>query len=293
MAALETDILDVQEEVDTERELRRLRRTMVDQFQSLGSTQNRETTFRPHHARMSPKAARDLTISHLLASNAHVGHHKSQTTRAFQPLLLGTRNNMSIIDIEKHTLPALKRCAQVVRKVLSADGVILFVGTGKNQTASILRACKRLGRNAFHVTMERWIPGTLTNAPKLLAPAIYKSFEDADADLSGAPDTTKLASQTFQPDLVVVLNPRENVHAVREATDRNIPTIGIIDTNVDPRLVTYAIPGNDDSLRFVDLVVGVIARAGQEGIAEGARLRDEADKARRSDERGRRRLLQA
>lgn len=264
----------------------------VDQFQTLGSTQNRNTAFRPHQARFSPKAARELTLSHLLASQAHVGHHKSQTLRAYNPLLLGTRDSISIIDIEKHTLPALKRCAQVVRKVLAQDGIILFVATGQGQAASVLRACKRLGSNGFHVVTDRWIPGTLTNAPKLLAPAIYKSLEDAKTDVTEAPDTTKLASQTYQPDLVVVLNPRENANAVKEATEKYIPTIGIIDSNVDPRLVTYAIPGNDDSLRFVDLVVGTLARAGQEGILDGQRLRDEADRLRRKERRNSRAIPQ-
>lgn len=276
----------------------------MDHFQSLGSTQNRDTTFRPHHTRFNPKAARELTLSHLLASNAHVGHHKSQTLRAYHPLLLGTRDGVSIIDIEKHTLPALKRCAGVVRTLLAADGIVLFVATGKGQAASVLRACARLGNNAFHVVTERWIPGTLTNAPKLLAPAIYKSLEDADVS-SGADDgdgkgsrsaaaqadTTKLASQTYQPDLVIVLNPLENANAVREATELNIPTLGVIDSNVDPRLVTYAIPGNDDSLRFVDLVVGTLARAGEDGLREHRQRRDEADKLRSLEERGRRRML--
>ncbi len=254
-------------------------------MQTLASTQNRNTTFRPHHARFHPKAAREITLSHLMAANAHVGHHASQTLKAYHPLLLGTRNAVSIIDIEQHTLPALKRVTQVVRKVLANDGIVLFVATGAGQQASVLRACQRLGSNGFHVTTERWIPGTLTNAPKLLAPAIYKSLESAETDVTEAPDTTKLASQTYQPDLVVVLNPRDNANAVKEATEKHIPTIAIVDSNVDPRIVTYAIPGNDDSLRFADLVVGTIARAGEEGLREGQRLRDEADRARRRAQR--------
>ena len=277
--------------VATSIELRRIRREMLDDFQHLGSTQNRSTAYRPHQARFDPKAARSLTLSHLIAANAHVGHHRSQTLRAYHPLLLGFRQEMGIINLEKHTLPALKRCANVVRTLLARDGIILFVGTGKGQAASIQRACQtRLGSNAYHVTTKRWIPGTLTNAPKLLASAILRSLDDGDADVTETPDTTRLASQTYQPDLVIVLNPRENPHAVREATDRRIPTMAIVDSNVDPRFVTYAIPGNDDSLRFVDLVVGVLARAGEEGLKEQITLREEAEMARSAKERERRRI---
>lgn len=255
------------------------RLSSVDHMSTLGSTQNRNTSFRPHHTRLSPTSARELTLSHLLAATAQVGHSTSSLKPANQPYIYGTRHKLAIIDVETATIPALRRAAAVVRSVCERDGVVLFVGTRPGQQASVLAATKRLGGNGFHVTAERWMPGVITNAPKLLAPAILKSLQGTH--VLEAPNTTKLASQTLQPDLVILLNPIENAYALREATQANIPTIAITDTDVDPRSVTYPIPANDDSLRTAELIIGVLSKAGQEGLRERQLKLDEADKQRR------------
>ncbi|CDS01541.1 related to MRP4-mitochondrial ribosomal protein, small subunit [Sporisorium scitamineum] len=260
-------------------ERRRLRRTVMNQLSDLGSTQTRATSFRPHKLRLNPIDAHKLTLSHLVASTAQVGHSLSSLKAANQPYIYGQRHGVAIFDLERATLPALRRAASVVKAVAERDGVILFVGTRAGQQAAVLAATKRLGGNGFHVTAERWMPGVITNAPKLLASAILKSMEDLDP--SGGGNTNRLASQTLQPDLVIVLNPVENSFAIREATQANIPTIAITDSDVDPRSVTYPIPANDDSIRSVELIIGVLSKAGEEGLRVRAKKLDEADKLER------------
>ncbi|EST09395.1 Ribosomal protein S2 [Kalmanozyma brasiliensis GHG001] len=260
-------------------EKRRLRRTVMNQLSDLGSTQTRANSFRPHKLRLNPIDAHKLTLSHLVASTAQVGHSLSSLKSANQPYIYGQRHGVAIFDLERATLPALRRAASVVKAVAERDGVVLFVGTRPGQQAAVLAATKRLGSNGFHVTAERWMPGVITNAPKLLASAILKSMDDIDP--SGAGNTNRLASQTLQPDLVIVLNPVENSFAIREATQANIPTIAITDSDVDPRSVTYPIPANDDSIRSVELIIGVLSKAGEEGLKVRAKKLDEADKIER------------
>ncbi|SAM84284.1 related to MRP4-mitochondrial ribosomal protein, small subunit [Ustilago bromivora] len=260
-------------------EKRRLRRTLMDQLSDLGSTQTRANSFRPYKQRLNPIDAHKLTLKHLVASTAQVGHSLSSLKSANQPYIYGQRHGVAIFDLERATLPALRRAAAVVKAVAECDGVILFVGTRPGQQAAVLAATKRLGSNGFHVTAERWMPGVITNAPKLLATAILKSIDDLDP--SGSANTNRLASQTLQPDLVIVLNPLENSFAIREATQANIPTIAITDSDVDPRSVTYPIPANDDSIRSVELIIGLLSKAGEEGLRVRAKKLDEADKIER------------
>ncbi|PWY99974.1 ribosomal protein S2 [Testicularia cyperi] len=267
--------------VDAETERRRLRRAVMNQFGELGSTQTRASSFRPHKMRLNPVDAHKLTLSHLVASTAQVGHSLSSLKSAHQPYIYGQRHGVAIFDLERATLPALRRAASVVKAVAERDGVVLFVGTRPGQQAAVLAATKRMNGNGFHVTAERWMPGVITNAPKLLASAILKSMEGTQQ----VPNTNRLASQTLQPDLVIVLNPVENAFAIREATQANIPTIAITDSDVDPRSVTYPIPANDDSIRTVELVVGILSKAGEEGLKLRAKKLDEADKLERKVQR--------
>lgn len=253
----------------------------------LASTQTRSTSFRPFKGRTQPLEPHALTLSHLLASAAQLGHSRAHVQRAYEPLLYGTRHDMAIIDVERATLPALRRAISVVRKVAENDGIVLIVGTRPELHAATRAAVARLGDNGFHVTTHRWIPGTLTNAPKLLANAIQHSLARAPQDAHGdsVPNVAKLASQMYQPDLVVVLNPTDNAHAIREATQCNIPTMAIVDTDVDPRAVTYPIPANDESLRTAELILGVLSKAGEDGLRRRRAAQDSFEKKWRSSRR--------
>ncbi|PWN94918.1 ribosomal protein S2 [Tilletiopsis washingtonensis] len=251
----------------------------------MGSTQTRDSAWRPHQARLSPVAAKDLTVSHLLAATAHVGHNVSSLSRAATQLVYGVRHGVAYIDLERVTLPALRRAASVVREVVRRDGVVLICGTAPGTQAAVLAAVRRLGPNGFHVTKERWLPGVLSNAPKLLARATLSGMETYTAQMRQRrgrpsddgprgrapppdPDMAQIATQELQPDVLIVLNPKANMHAIREATARGIITIAVTDTDVDPRIATYPIPANDESVRTAELIVGVLSKAGQDGAKD-------------------------
>lgn len=266
-----------------ERNVRRLRRMMLADMSGMASTQTRESSFRPFKMRTQPVEPYALTLSHLLAATAQLGHNRTHVKQSYVPLLYGTRHGMAVIDVERATLPALRRAANVVRGITENDGIVLVVGTRPGVKSSIRAAMDRLGENGFYVATDRWIPGTLTNAQKLLLPAIQHSMTSVDTDVvDKAPtNSTKLVTQLYRPDILIVLNPVENAHAIREATQCHIPTMAIVDTDVDPRSVTYAIPANDDSPRVAELVLGVLSTAGADGLRRRRAAQDAWEKAQR------------
>lgn len=231
----------------------------ADVFTKLGSTQNRDTTFQPHHSLHRPPAPPAVTTSHLVAAGAHLGHSPANTHRAALPLVYGTRTGVSYIDL-RQTLPALRRAAQVVKGVVERDGRVLFVGSLKGAERAVWDNAKRLGDNGFGVT--KWLPGTISNAREVFG------WCEIPGTGTGAPGEREQRATplAFKPDLLVLLSPTLNRHALREATANEIPTIGIIDTDLDPRSVTYAIPANDDSPRAVELIAGVLGMAGKDGL---------------------------
>jgi small subunit ribosomal protein S2 len=221
----------------------------VDYFSKLGSTKNRDNSFQPHHTLHKPVAPTDLTISALVAAGAHLGSSSESTRPTFLPYAYGHRAGITIIDLDT-TLPLLRRASNVVREVAKNKGLILFVGTNENLAPCVRKAAERLGFQGFHVGTT-WKPGTLTNAWELF----------------GSETMMKLNTT---PDLVIFLNPLENLHAIRECAISRIPTIGIIDSDVDPRVVMYPIPANDDSIRTAELIAGMLSMAGVKGIKEAA-----------------------
>ena len=248
----------------------------ADIFSKFGSTETRDNTWQPHHPLHRPTAPRDLTISALLAAGAHLGHHRSLLNPNFIPYAYGTRADITIIDLER-TLPHLRRAAALVRAVASRDGTILFVGTRPDLRPTVLKAAQRIGSQAYHLG-EKWLPGTLTNKVHFFGPDVTRS-------------------ERVVPDLVIFLNPIPNLHAIRECAIEHVPTIGIVDSNVDPRIVMYPIPGNDESTRTAELIAGVLSIAGREGVeiaGEKAKIVAEQAKKRAHTARSmaRRRTLQ-
>ncbi|KAF8528228.1 ribosomal protein S2, flavodoxin-like domain-containing protein [Hysterangium stoloniferum] len=214
------------------------------QFYGLGSTQTRENTWQPHHELHRPAHPSELTLSALMAAGAHLGHSKALLNPAFAPYAYGTRAGITIINLDT-TLPLLRRAAALVRAVALHDGTVVFVGTRPDLKVIVEKAAQRMAQNAYHVG-DRWLPGTLTNRVQVFGP------------------NTSLAKRVI-PDLVVFLNPIANLTAIRECAVSHVPTVGIIDSNIDPRIVMYPIPANDESTRTAELVAGVLSIAGREG----------------------------
>ncbi|KAG0705048.1 ribosomal protein S2, flavodoxin-like domain-containing protein [Suillus ampliporus] len=224
---------------------RRIRfKMLVDLFSEHGSNVTRDNIFQPHHQLHRPLAPSEATLSALIAAGAHFGHAKSLLNPNFMPYAYGVRAGITIIDLDS-TLPLLRRAANLTRAVVARDGTVVFVGTRPDLRAVVRKAAERIGPQAFHVG-ERWLPGTLTNKLQLFGSDVTKG-------------------QRVTPDLVIFLNPLANIHAIRECAIQHIPTIGIVDSNVDPRVVMYSIPANDESPRTAELIAGVLSIAGREG----------------------------
>ncbi|GAA6004318.1 hypothetical protein JCM10207_000666 [Rhodosporidiobolus poonsookiae] len=252
---------------------RRAARFTADAFTHLGSTQNRNTTFQPHQTLHNPPSPASLTTSHLVAAGAHLGHSPANTHRAALPFVYGTRTGVSYIDL-RQTLPALRRAAQVVKGVVENDGKVLFVGSLKGAERAVWENAKRLGENGYGVT--KWLPGTISNAKEVFGWCEIPQPEAQDGERRAQRHT----AASFKPDLLVLLSPTLNQHALREATQNEIPTIGIIDTDLDARSVTYAIPANDDSPRAVELIAGVLGMAGKDGLKAKQERREQLAKRR-------------
>ncbi|SCV01417.1 LAME_0G16072g1_1 [Lachancea meyersii CBS 8951] len=220
-----------------------------------------EGVYFPHNDIFSPPTSDQLSISKLLAAGVHLGQSTSLWRPSTQPYIYGEYKGIHIIDLNK-TLSHLKRAATVVQGVAERGGTILFLGTREGQKRALQEAARRT--HGFYVS-TRWIPGTLTNPTE-----ISSVWERHEVDFADQPTNRPLNADEeaaiVKPDLLIILNPTENRNALNEAMQARIPTIGIIDTDSEPSLFTYPIPGNDDSLRSVNLLLSVLAKAGQIGL---------------------------
>ncbi|GAB0132689.1 hypothetical protein EsDP_00001117 [Epichloe bromicola] len=225
---------------------------------SLGSQVDRR--YVPTKLISNPPGPEDVSLELLMASQAHMGHNTSLWNPANSRYIYGVRQGIHIISLE--TIAAhLRRAARVVEEVAYRGGVILFVGTRKGQMEIVTKAAELAG--ACHL-FTKWTPGAITNRDVILKTQATKVVDHLDGELDGF-DLYKGMARPLLPDLVVCLNPLENYTLLYECGLKNIPTIGVIDTNVDPSWVTYTIPANDDSLRAMAVVAGVLGKAGQKG----------------------------
>lgn len=213
-------------------------------FDAQGPVLTDESRWRLRDSLRKPPA--EATISALLAAGAHFGHSTSRLNPNFMPYAYGTRGGITIIDLD-HTLPLLRRATQLARSVAYRGGQILFLGTRPDLRPVVQKAAERLGPGNGYYIADRWLPGTLTNRFSMLSPDDFKRYN-------------------LLPDLVVILNPIQNAVAIRELAVEHVPTIGIVDSNADPRLVMYPIPANDESTRVAEIVAGVISIAAREGV---------------------------
>ena len=187
-----------------------------------------------------------------------------------------TRDDIYIIDLTK-TVKKLEEAYEAMKKIAEEGGKVLFVGT-KKQAQEAAEECA-VRTNNYFVT-ERWLGGTLTNfrtirsrvrrmdeidkmeedgtfnlLPKKEVIQIKKEYEKLNKNLRGIREMKKL------PQALVIVDPRKEENAIKEARILGIPVFGIVDTNCDPDLVDYVIPGNDDAVRAVKLVMGVLTNA--------------------------------
>ncbi|KAK4993209.1 hypothetical protein LTR66_006064 [Elasticomyces elasticus] len=218
--------------------------------------------YQPHTLLSNPPSPKDITLELLLASQSHLGHNTSLWNPANARYIFGIRQGIHIISLDV-TAAHLRRAAKVMSGVTARGGLVLFVGTRDGQERAVVKAAELAG--GCHL-FDRWIPGSITNGQQILGRCEMKVVDEFDREVRGFEQQLEDRA-VLKPDLVVCLNPLENHVLLHECGMHGIPTIGIIDTDADPTWVTYPIPANDDSIRCVQVIAGVLGRAGQEGHA--------------------------
>ena len=217
-----------------------------------------------------------IAKSYLLEAGAHFGHQAKRWNPKMKEYIFTTRDEIHIIDLQK-TVEKIEEAYEELLKACENNGKVLFVGTKKQAKEASIEEATRC--NSFYVT-ERWLGGTLTNfrtirervkrlaeiekmeadgkfelLPKKEVAKIQKEYEKLNKLLSGIRGMEQL------PRAIIVVDPRVEINAIKEARRLHIPVFGIVDTNCDPDDVDFPIPANDDAVRSVKVVLGVLANA--------------------------------
>ena len=217
----------------------------------------------------------NVKFDDLLGSGAHFGHVTRKWNPNFSPYIISEKNGVHIIDLDS-TIDAVNKAAKYVKKIVSQDGEILFVGT-KKQAQDIVQ--QEADRCSMFYIVERWLGGTLTNFStikksikrlKLLEKEgsnLYENMTKKETQMLNR-EKLKLADQhrgikdmRRLPDLVIIVDAQYEDTAIKEAKRLDIPTIAIVDSNTDPNKVTYPIPANDDSMRTINIIISALADA--------------------------------
>jgi small subunit ribosomal protein S2 len=226
----------------------------------------------------------DFSMRQLLEAGVHFGHQKHRWNPKMERFIFGTRNDIHILDLSQ-TVPMLSRALQLVSDTVADGGRVLFVGT-KRQAAPVVAEAAR--QSAQYFVNSRWLGGTLTNwqtisnsisrlrtleaqeaegmhgLTKKERLMLDREKQRLERDLGGIKDMGNL------PSLLFVIDTNKEANAIKEARRLGIPVVAIIDTNSDPDTVDYAIPGNDDAARALELYCSLIAKAAIDGIARSS-----------------------
>ena len=226
-------------------------------------------------------------VKQLIEGGVHFGHMASNLNPKMKPYIFGKKNGIHIIDV-RQTVKGLILAKRFLTRVVAQGKDVLFVGT-KRQAAPAIEA-RAKEANMPYVT-ERWLGGTLTNFRTIRSrlkrldelETLFKSPEWASYSKKMASQLTRehkkihtnlsgIRSLASLPGALVVVDVKKEVNALREAKILGIPSICIIDTDSDPELVSIPIPGNDDAMRAIDLILGEMVASVSEGKSSRAQL---------------------
>jgi small subunit ribosomal protein S2 len=222
-----------------------------------------------------------VQVQELIEAGVHYGHRSSRWNPKMRPYIYGKRNLIHIIDL-RETVKGLIRATRLLSRVAAQGSLILFVGTKRQAQEAVAREARRV---AMPFVSERWIGGTFTNFrtirdrlhrlqelerlmetgeitsySKKRRSTLLREMKKIHRNLSG------IRTMNRPPGALVIVDPHSEASAVKEARAVGIPTVALIDTDSDPDLVDLAIPGNDDSIRSIDLVLKTISDAIRDGL---------------------------
>lgn len=224
--------------------------------------------------------ATKVSLKDLLEAGAHFGHQAKRWNPKMKPYLFGVRNGIHIFDLVK-TKEGLEKAVDFVKNLTAEGGIIVFVGT-KRQAAEIVKEeAKKAG---VPYVWERWLGGTITNWEQIKK-SIEKLVEMKEKREKGEyKEFTKKENVLIDreiarlerffgglvgikelPSAIFVVDTKKEEAAVKEAKKKGITVVAVVDSNSDPDLVDYVIPGNDDAVGAIKLMVGTIAEAAREG----------------------------
>jgi len=232
-----------------------------------------------------------ISMKQLLEAGVHFGHQTRRWNPKMAPYIYTERNGIYIIDLQK-SVGKVDEAYNAVKNIVKEGGKILFVGTKKQAQDSVKVETERCG---MYYVNERWLGGMLTNfktiqsriarlkaievmstdgtfdvLPKKEVIGLKKEWEKLEKNLGGIKEMKRI------PDAIFVVDPKKERICVQEAHILGIPLIGIADTNCDPDELDYVIPGNDDAIRAVKLIVSKMADAVIEAN-EGEQMVDNAE----------------
>jgi small subunit ribosomal protein S2 len=224
----------------------------------------------------------DFSMRQLLEAGVHFGHQAHRWNPKMGDYIFGTRNNIHIIDLAQ-TVPALHRALQAMSDTVAKGGRILFVGTKRQAQDAVADAAKR---SAQYYVNSRWLGGTLTNWKTISGSIqrlrkldemlssneaqgytkkerldLQRERDKLDRSLGGIKDMGGL------PDMLFVIDTNKEDIAIKEAQRLGVPVAAIVDTNCDPKGITYVVPGNDDASRALSLYCDLVAKAAIDGIS--------------------------
>lgn len=228
-----------------------------------------------------------VTAQELIDAGVHYGHQASRWNPKMQPYIHGKRHKIHIINLEE-TIKGLYRATHFLRQLAATGAQILFLGTKKQIRAVVEQEAQRAGMPAV---TERWIGGTLTNFATVRE-RLTRLLELENLESTGAMERYKKKDQSTMrrdmkkirrnlegvrvlnglPGALIVVDPRREENAVKEAARMNVPVVCILDTDCDPGYADIVIPANDDAMSSVQLILGHLTEA----VIEGRKTCDEA-----------------
>lgn len=236
------------------------------------------------------KKTEPLSVQSLIEAGVHFGHRASHWNPKMRPYVYGRCKLIHIIDV-RETVRGILRAKKYLRQVAAQGGLILFVGTKRQASETVQEQATRCG---MPYVSERWLGGTLTNFKtirsrlsrleelenivngdalatysKKMQSSLQREYKKMFRNLNG------IRTMDRYPAAMVVVDPRKEKNAVREARKFDVVSIALIDTDSDPDEVDLPIPGNDDSIRSIELILSHLADAVVEGSLENQSRKDD------------------